>query len=80
MPEYRNKGIGKQVANLIIASGETHGLDFSLFIIETNTPAIAFWNDVFESNGYQERLLIGNILALDADKRDIRFSYWAKAE
>lgn len=75
---YRNKKLGRKVAEFIIKSAETKALDITMFIYEGNTEGKKFWNINFNEHGYHENFLSGDILAKSATNENLRFYYWSK--
>ena len=69
--EYRQKGYGREAVKRITETFKD--FDFSLFIIEKNSPAIRFWDTVFMQLSYENRLAAANVETSTWDHMTFRY-------
>ena len=75
---YRRKGYASHMLSLLIKAAEFQSYDFSFEILDNNTPALNLAENVFDTLGYDERLVSIGFDAMSHERKDLRFYYYIK--
>ena len=75
--EFRRRGIGKSVTEIILKNAADRSFDITMFISENNHIAQSFFRKLSSKNGYVNCFDVGNIRAFK-DGSDLEFYYWRR--
>ncbi len=77
-PNFRRQGIAEQAIDLLVHVTGSQELDMSMFILDDNAPAHAFWQQYFAKHNFTNRFQEGNVTACATGHTDIKMYYWRK--